>query len=104
MKYSYLTIEEYKKKYGDIKASSFGIDREITPYERETSIILNDDDPTAMVYTAQKSLAKFLVMKNPHFKVDKLTVQNGKIVAIDGTIDKKCVKITKMPRTKFGRL
>ena len=104
MKYSYLTIEEYKKKYGDIKASSFGVDKEITAYERETSIILNDDDPIAMVYTAQKSLAKFLVMKNPHFKVDKLTVQNGKIVAVDGTIDKKCVKITKMPRTKFGRL
>jgi len=103
MGYEYYTLNEYKKKFGKIARSSFGIDKTVLINERESSIIMDDESEKAIVYSAQKPIVKYLVMDNKEFKVDTLTVLDGKIVAVSGEINRNCIKITKTPRLRFDR-
>lgn len=106
MKYENLSKKEFEQKYGNIVKSSIRLDPSITSYEQETSIIMNDEEEESLVSSSQKSIMKYFLFDNPSFKLDEdgLVVRDKKIVAINGRINKGCIKFSKTPRRDFTRL
>ena len=74
--------------------------------ERELSILVNDDEEMALVSCSQKSVMKYLLLDNKNFKIINkgLGVKNGKIVGVNGKISRNCIRFSKKPRKRFGRL
>lgn len=103
----YYSKEGYEKEYGKITRKLIQNNSNLIPYERETSITMDDDEDMAIVSCSQKAIMKYLLLDNNNFKVDDedgLAVKKGKIVGIKGTISKKCFRFTKNERKCFGRL
>ena len=105
-KYEYLDRESYIKEYGEITRKCIQNDPDLTPMERELSIVITDTEEMAMVASSQKPVMKYLLLDNENFEIiDKgLVVKNGRIVGINGEISKNCIRFSKKPRKRFGRL
>lgn len=105
-KYKRMNINDYEEKYGKITRKSIQNDPNLITMERETSIIITDDEEMALISSSQKPVMKYLILNNKHFKIDEkgLVVKNGKIVSINGIISKRHIRFTKNARKHFGRL
>ena len=105
-KYEYFDKENYIKTYGEITRKSIQNDPDLIPMERETSIIITDTEENTLFSSAQKPIMKYLLLNNKNFKIDDkgLLVKNGKIIGINGSISKNCIRFSKKPRKQFGRL
>ena len=94
MSYEYLSLEEYEKKFGKLKRSAIGIDRDILPNERETSIIMDDESDDALIFSAQKAIVKKLLFDIKGFKLDDdgICVKDGRIISVSGVLPKDYLK------------
>ena len=104
-KYEYIDRNGYEDKYEKITRKSVQNDPDLTAMERETSIIMTDDEDIAHISSSQKPVMKYLLLSNKNFIIDGkgLAVKNGKIVGVNGEISKNCIRFSKNPRKYFGR-
>ena len=94
----YFNSVNYEKKYGNITMQSIQNDSELSKAERETNIIINDDEEMVSISSAQEPVITYLLLEDNYFilDIDGLLVKNGKIVGINGFIPKKHFKSSKI--------
>lgn len=104
--YEMLSLKEFEKKYGKLKKAHLKVDPDVSFYERETSILMNDEEEDALITTTQKVLLKYFLFDNKSFIIDDkgLIVKGGYIVGVNGRMSRNCIKYSKIPRKEFHRL
>ena len=96
----------YKAKLGDIDLNKATVrsNPDMTPWERETIILMNDDSNDAEITTWQVVITKHL-MQHQFCKVEHVwMIDNETIVGLDAIIPKTCIRTSIKPRQRFDKI